>query len=235
MDLLKSKTAILVLPLVFFFGGPAQHASAESAVTCHCFKNRSYNPADRFAADDYILASGFNSLLSKFFALPKRQIVMIKMNQGVSQDDLLVGLKIAKATGTYIDNILKLRREDNAWSKIISGLPQQEKIKNVPLLEAIKSGLSVDEAGEMIADEMLAAFYRIPIEEIKKSRISGLNEKEINLLYILAHAGKQKPEVLVSQYRKQGKGWSEIAYNSGLKPAEVGKLILAYPAREITE
>jgi hypothetical protein len=235
MNLLKSKTAVLLLPLVFFCFGPAQHASAESAVTCHCFKNRSYNPADRFAADDYILASGFNSLLSKFFALPKKQIVMIKMNQGVAQDDLLIGLKISKTTGTDIRKIFSLLKENNSWAKIVSGLSQQEEIKNDPLLKALGSGMPVEEAGAGVADELIGEFYRIKLEEINKLRVSGLNEKEINLVFILAHVGEQQPEVLVEQYRKKGKSWSEIAYNLGFEPAGPGKLILAYPAREITE
>ena len=35
------------------------------------------------------------------------------------------------------------------------------------------------EAGARVADEMVAEFYKVQAEEIKKLRISGLNEKEI--------------------------------------------------------
>jgi hypothetical protein len=235
MNLLKSKTALLLIILILFSLGSVAHAFAESTTQCHCFKNRSYNPADRFASDDYILATSFNSLLAKSFSIPKRQIVMIKMNEGVAQDDLLVGLKISKATGMDSRKFFRLLKENNTWAKIISGLPQQEKIKNDPLLEAIGSGMPVEEAGARVADEIIGEFYRIKLEEISKLRLSGLNEKAMNLVFILAHAGEQQPEVLVEQYGKQGKSWSEIAHNLGFEPAAAGKLIQVYPARKITE
>ena len=65
--------------------------------------------------------------------------------------------------------------------------------------------------------------------------MSGLNEKEMALLFILVHAGGLKPEALVMQYKKQGRSWSEIAYNLGLEPDAAGKLILAYPAKKIVQ
>jgi len=154
---------------------------------------------------------------------------MIKMNEGVTQSDLLVGLKVSKVTGIDIRKFLRLHKENNTWTKIISDLQQQEKIKKDPLLEAIKSGIPVEEASVRIADEIIGEFYQIKPEEIKKLRMSGLNEKEMNLIFILAHAREQNPEVLVEQYKKQGRSWSEIAHNLGVEPDATGKLIIAYP------
>jgi len=235
MILLRPKTLIFCSALVFFLLGSAPDSFSESTIQCHCFKNRSYNPADKFASDDYILATSFNSLLAKVFSIPKRQIIMSKMNEGVGQDELLISLKISKMTGADIQEFFRLRKENNTWAAIISGLPQQEKIKNDPLLKAIRSGMPLEEAGDMVADEMIVQFYQVPSEEIKKLRMSGLNEKEMALLFILVHAGGLKPEALVMQYKKQGRSWSEIAYNLGLEPDAAGKLILAYPAKKIVQ
>ena len=235
MNVLKLKISLLLITLLILSLGAAQQASAESAIQCHCFTNRSYNPADRFAADDYILAASFNSLLAKSFGIPKRQIVMIKMNEGVGQDDLLIGLKISKLTGIDIRKFLRMRKENNSWAKIISGLTQQEKIKNDPLLEAIRSGMPVEEAGARVADEMIAEFYQVQPGDINKLRMSGLDEKEMNLVYILAHAREQKPEFLVEKHNSQGESWSEVASNLGFEPAATGELILAYPAGKKSE
>lgn len=235
MNLLKSKFSFFLIILILFSLGSAVQVSAESAIQCHCFTDRSYNPAYRFASDEYILATSFNSLLAKAFAIPKRQIVMIKMNEGVAQDDLLIGLKIAKITGIDIRKFLRLHKKNNTWAEIVSGLSQEVKIKNDPLLEAIKSGMPVEEAGIRIADEIIGDFYQIKPDAISKLRMSGLNEKEINLIFILAHAREQQPEVLVEQYKNQGRSWSEIAHNLGVEPDVVGKLIVAYPARQIPE
>jgi len=231
----QSKYIFIFTLLALFFSGVPQAAFAASAIECHCFKNRSYNAADRFAADEYILATSFNSLLARAFALPKRQIVMIKMKEGVAQDDLLISLKISKATGIDIREFFRFLRAKNTWAEIISGLPQQGKVMSDPLVEALRSGLPVEQAGSRVAEEIMSEFYRIAPEEIKKLRMSGLNEKEINLIYILAYAKERRPETLIDLYKKQGKSWSEIAFSLGVEPKLAGKLIQAYPDREITE
>ena len=235
MNLLKSKISLFLITLIFFTLDTAFHAFAESTIQCHCFKERSYNPADRFVSDEYILATSFNSLLARSFDIPKRQIVMIKMNEGVAQGDLLIGLKVSKVTGIDVRKFLRLHKEDNTWAQIIADLQHQEKVKKNPLLEAIRSGITVEEAGGRIIAEIIGEFYQGKPEEIEKLRMSGLNEKEINLVFILVHARGQKPEVLAGEYKKRGRSWSEIAHNLGVEPINAGQLIIAYPALQIQE
>ena len=235
MHQLILRTVFSIFVLGFFCFGTTRHGHAESTIQCHCFKNRSYNEADRFAADEYILATSFNSLLARSFVLPKRQIIMFKMNEGVAQDDLLIGLKISKITGIAPQEFFRLRKEKNTWAEIISGLPLEKNIRNDPFLKALNSGMSVEQAGGTVAYEIIGEFYRITPEEIKKLGTSGLKEKEINLVYILAHAGEQRQEGLVKLYKEKGKSWSEIAFNLGIEPKLAGKLVQAYPARKISE
>ena len=160
---------------------------------------------------------------------------MIKMNEGMAQDDLLVSLKLAKITGINLRKFLSLHRENKTWASIISGLSQQETIKKDEILEAIMSGMPSEDAGVMVADEMIAEFYKIPAEKIKSLKKSGLNEKEIALLFILAHTSEIQPEALMEQYKKKGRSWSEIANSLGIEPGAAGKLILAYPAKQIPQ
>lgn len=235
MNLLRIKTYLFVIAFALFCLRPGLPAFAESTSVCHCFVDRSFNPADRFAADDYILATSFNSLLSKFYNIPKRQIVMIKMNEGVEQNELLIGMKMSKLTGVDIRKFLRLRHENETWPEIISSLAQQEYIKKDAIWQAIRSGMPADEAGARIADEIIIQFYKAAEEEIKKLRASGLNEKELALIFILAHVSEIQAEALLEQYKKQGKSWSEIAYHLGLEPDMAGKLILAYPAKQVQE
>jgi hypothetical protein len=93
----------------------------------------------------------------------------------------------------------------------------------------LTAAIPVEEAGIRIVDEIIGELYKIKPEEINKLRMSGLNEKEMNLIFILAHGREQNPEVLVEQYKKQGRSWSEIAHNLGVEPDATGKLIIAYP------
>lgn len=235
MDLLKTVIFLTFLVSALILSAATGNCLAESTITCHCFTDRSYNPADRFAADDYILATSFNSLLARFYNIPKRQIVMIKMNEGMAQDDLLVSLKIAKITGIDLRKFLSLHSDNKTWAAIISDLSQQEAIKKDEILEAVRSGMAAEEAGVMIADEMMAEFFHIKHEKIQALRKFGLNEKEMTLIFIMSHVSELPPEALLEQYKKQGRSWSEIAFYLGLEPKTAGQLILAYPAKQIPE
>jgi len=235
MNLLRSKVSFFFITLILFCLGSPLFAFAESTIQCHCFTARTYNPADRFAADDYLLATSFNSLLARSYNVPKRQIVMIKMNEGASQEELLISLKLSAITREDPRKFLGQRQENNTWPQIISGLTQGERIKNDAILEAIRTGTPAEEAGAKIADEIIGAFFGIAPDEIRKLRAFGLNEKEITLIYILVHAGGQKTEALVEKHERQGMSWGEIANGLGLEPAAAGELILAYPTGQISE
>jgi hypothetical protein len=121
MNLLKPKPILFALAFVLAIMVPASFAFAESTINCHCFQDRSYDPGDKFAADDYLLATSFNSLLARSFDISKEQVVILKMEEKVSQDDLLVGLKITRLTGGYLEQLLGLRSAGYTgtdWPKI---------------------------------------------------------------------------------------------------------------------
>jgi hypothetical protein len=230
MNFLQAKVSFFFIVLFLFCLGSPSVVLAESTIQCHCFTARTYNPADKYASDDYILATSFNSLLAKSFNIPKRQIIMIKMNEGISQDELLISFKLSEMTGEEPSRFYRQRQENNTWPQIISGLAQQESIKNNEIFAALRTGIPAAEAGARIADDMIGTFFGIAPNEIGKLRTSGLNEKEITLVFILAHARGQKPEILVDRHERQGMSWSEIANVLGLEPAAAGELILTYQA-----
>ena len=82
---------------------------------------------------------------------------------------------------------------------------------------------------------MISEFYAIPVEDIQRYRSYDLSEKEIGLVFALAHYKDEKPETFVYQYKQQGRSWSEIAFNMGLEPSATGKLVLAYPAKHLPQ
>jgi len=225
---------IILIPLIITLG-LGYRSMALGAMSCHCFNERDYNPSDRFAADDYILATSFNSLLAKYFSIPKGQIIMLKMNEGIPEDDLLIGLKVAHTSGEDVNKIIGQRRSGETWQQVVAGIPQQDKIRRDPMLNRIVSGMEVGQAGRGIVDEIISQFYKVPVEEITKLRTAGLSEKEITLVFILVYARDQNTATLLKQRNEYKKSWSEIAHNLGIEPAEAGKLIMAYPAKQINE
>ncbi len=114
---LSKKFLSCFLTIIFFGLTTTASLAAESVTGCHCFKDRTYNPLDKFAADGYILATSFNSLLSEYFGISKRQIIQHRMQGGIDQDDLLIGLTISKDSGVTLNTCLTCEREKNPGSK----------------------------------------------------------------------------------------------------------------------
>ncbi|RUM40181.1 MAG: hypothetical protein DSY80_10670, partial [Desulfocapsa sp.] len=73
----------LIIMLLLFFSAPVSWAQMpEITSSCHCFKDRVYNPEKKFTADKYLLTTSFNSFIAANFQLSKSQIVMMKMKGG---------------------------------------------------------------------------------------------------------------------------------------------------------
>lgn len=221
-----------VITILLVFLVVPEQAPAETATGCHCFRDRTYDPARKFAADDYLLASTFNSLLAKTYDIPKKQLVLLKMQGNVDQNDLLIGLRTAKLTGADLQQLLILRDGKHSWQEILSAPDLAGRVKSDPLLGKIPTGLPDADAGRQAADLLLAEFFTIPPATIDKLRAAGLNEKELALILILAHRKSLPPETIAARYQKEGKSWGEIADSLGIAPAAAGKFILDYPAKK---
>jgi hypothetical protein len=235
MGLLRSRFVLLLTAVLSFFAIPAADSPAATAINCHCFQDRIYNPAARFAADEYILATSFNSLLSRSFEIPKSRVVMLKMKEGVGQNDLLIGLQISQTCGKDLQQLLAARRRGQPWSKIIRGLNGIPDVQKDQLLEIMSADIPTDKAAAGVADKLLVDFFQVPAAVIAGYRESGLREQEIALLLILAHAEDQPPAALLALRNNGGKSWSEIADGLGVEPATAGKLILQYPVKKLEE
>ncbi|RJX32437.1 MAG: hypothetical protein C4531_06415 [Desulfurivibrio sp.] len=226
-----TKTICFLVFLLQLTGTAGQ--AAESTGGCHCFKQRSFNPAEPFAADEYLLATSFNSLLAKAFGVSKQQIVMLKMRGGVGSDDLLIGLQAAQRTGSELQVLLDSRKSGHSWPEILAAPAMAAKINGDELLEKIGSGLAEAEAGRLAADGLLARFFSAPPAEVASLRKAGLQEKEMTLLLLLAHVSGKSPAELAAGKKQAGKSWSETAFALGITPTAAGKLILQYPDKTL--
>ncbi len=225
---------IVVVLLIAVVMSCAGDIYAQSSVACHCFRDRTYNPQQKFASDEYILATSFNSLMARGLGVAKRQIVMIKMKEGVGQEDLLISLAIAQASKSNSNQLLDLNKT-MSWQKIIADWQFPESSEKGKILVKVRSGLASKEAAVQIANQLLVDYFAITLDDVKKVRALGLNEKEMSLVFILAHFSQLKPAALIVQYKEQGKSWSEIAQSLGVDPVAAGKLIMNYPNKQIKE
>lgn len=217
--------------LVFLLFAASTAAAMEGppyAAGCHCFKERTFDPQQKFAADGYLLTTSFNSLIAKIFRTSKRQIVMMKMKGGVHPDDLLIGLYVSRAGGVSFNSLLAMLHDGGTWKQILeSGNMQGDEGTEKVFRSIIAAGDNKTEAVEAVTDQLLQDFFAISETDIAGLRKEGAGGREINLVYLLERYGKgdKKAADILSMYTAEKKSWGEIALSFGLSPKETGKLL----------
>lgn len=199
-----------------------------SISSCHCFKDRVYNPQKKFAADQYLLTTSFNSFLAANFHLSKSQIVMMKMKGGVAPDDLLLGLYLARAGGVELSSVLAVLANGGSWQQILDSDNLIGKQEDSKFLATLRTALSTKGlAGELVTDQLLKEFFKVSENDIKSLRIAGAGSRELVLLYILERYAKtgMKAAAILAMYNEGERSWAEIVHGFGLSPKATGKLL----------
>lgn len=211
---------LLLLPLL-----PQTSHSANETAGCHCFRNRTFNAVDKFSSDEYLLTTTFNSLLASEFNISKRQIIMLKMEEGVANDVLVTALYLAAKTGSEVSQLLKMKQQQ-PWQEIISRLKMDKTSSDFEkLLAFITPDVSDEQIAEYVTTQMIFNRFSPAPESVDLLRKKGLNSREIILVNTLADHTGTPAQMIAAQNRENGLSWSEIAHNFGLAPADVGKLL----------
>ncbi len=198
------------------------------AISCHCFKDRSYDPKKKFTADKYLLTTSFNSFIAAVFHISKREIVMMKMKGSVPPDDLLIGLYIASVSGIELNTLLAILNNGATWEQILESPNLNTLELNNKGIEEIRPVINNKEKTvERITDQLVHEYFGVAYADITSLREEGANDREITLLYLLekyANPGHSATEIL-AMHIKDGKSWGEIVHSLGLTPKETGRLI----------
>ena len=220
-----------VKPIVFFFWllftlSPNIALTMEQTGNCHCFRDRVFNPANRFQADNYLLTTVGNSLIASHFSISKRRIVMMKMQGGTGNNDLLIGLYLSSISGSDVKDILTAK-EKTSWQVAVANDSILKTMHNDEILSLLKQGETEEKIAGQIMQTMLLKRFDVSGEILLSLHQSGLSPREKALVLTLAEHTGAPPKSITAQNRTKGLSWSEIAHNFGLEPAEVGKLVLA--------
>ncbi len=108
----------LVLIFVLLTGSTA---FAETAITCHCFKDRSYDPQQPEKVADYLLATTQNSFFAEVFGIKKFEVVKSRMS-GTSAEDLWLAYYLAGRGGIEPEALLNARALDGSWAVVVNKL-----------------------------------------------------------------------------------------------------------------
>ena len=217
--------SFLVINLLLVILLPLKVHSSNDTGNCHCFRNRTFNTGDKFSSDDYLLTTTFNSLLASEFKISKRQIITMKMQDGVASDDLIISLYISREAGIDVSQLLTMKRKQ-PWTKIIQQLKTSKTSSNAEhAINLITTVTSDDQIINEIINRIIIARFSSAQESLELLKKQNCTSKEIILAYTLAKHTDTPVLAIADQYKQNGMSWSEIAHNFGLEPADVGKLL----------
>ena len=220
------KSILFLVLFCLLIQTPPDTATAGQTDNCHCFRERSYDPAHKFASDDYLLATSFNSLIAATLGVSKRQIVMMKMKGGIDPDDLLVALYITDKTQAPMDALISIRDNGGSWKNILNSPTLQGRVSTDPVFAKIAAGTADHDITGLITDTMISRYYNARPETISTLRSQHFSNKELGLIFALNKQTSTSMAEIIAMTRQKKMSWSEIAHHFNLTPAGVGKTIL---------
>jgi hypothetical protein len=194
---------------------------AAPTIACHCFKDRSFDPANPGKSDEYLLATTQNSFFAAVFNIDKKYVVKTKMSGG-SGTDLWIAHFLAQKTGINAQKLISDRRTAESWKSVVS----QNKIEFSTLGEKFKTALTAGAADErlaaVIADQMLVDRFNTKPAEIKKLRDSGATIKEVILSAFLSLKSGRNAFEYYDSVAKGRRTWDTHLNSVGITAKLVG-------------
>ena len=190
---------LLLFPDVAFAAGPS----------CHCFRDREYDPADPGKSDEYLLATAANSLLAAAYGVPKREIVEARMS-GVSAEDLWISTYAASRQGSTAGDLMKARAPAASWREVFRSRGGQLESLGPRFVGALADGAGDVALARLAAAETLAGRLGTPWAELEEVIGRGATLQETVLAALLGHwSSRTAPEVFTDV--KAGRsGWSRL-------------------------
>jgi len=185
-------------------------AGAQAAgPSCHCFRDRDYDPAHPDKSDEYLLATASNSLLSAAYGVPKREIVQARMS-GTSGEDLWISTYAAQRLGADAGILMTARASAASWRDVVHSRGGQLELLGPRFVAALAAEVADAALARIAAAETLAARLGTPWQELDTLADRGATLQE-TVLAALIGAWSARPAPAVYTDVKTGKsGWSRL-------------------------
>lgn len=169
------------------------------AITCHCFTERSYDPARPTIADPYFLATAQNSFLALVFKTEKKGIVL-KKQQGASNDDVWIAYHVAAARpGISPDTLLKAKQEKKKWKRVIMPLNLSTKELGAGFTNALITDSSSPVLAQKVVDEQFLRYQLLDERELAAIRQVGASNQELIISKVIAaKTGKPAKQIYLA-------------------------------------
>jgi hypothetical protein len=196
-------------------------AAADPTGPCHCYRARTFDPAQPQAADPYILATTRSSLLSAAFGPPKRELVTAVMT-GTSPEDLWIAHWAAARAGRPAAALLDAKARQGTWRAALDGTPV-----TAPFAAALARGAPDADLAAMAVDDVLAARLGTERPELAAARAAGASTGEVILASVLAARLGTTPVTVLAPVKAGTATWGAALQALGLAPRDLDGVVRA--------
>lgn len=212
-------TALLLTPTI---------ASAIPAITCHCFTDRSYDPAKPTLADPYFLAAAQNSFFAVFFAVDKKTIVLKKQG-GAGNDDMWIAYWIAAKGGESPETLLAAHKPLALWKDVPAATRVSVKLLGERFTAELSGGASSARLAQLIVDDVLQRNRIMDGRELNGLRKERATNQEVILTALLARKNGRACLQIYQEVKRGQKSWgallAEVKIPSSSMQAEFAALL----------
>lgn len=191
-------------------------SSAESAIICHCFTDRSYNPSKPVLADPYFLASAQNSFFAALFGVDKK-IIVVKKQSGSSADGLWIAYWLASKSGRSAEALLAVMQKSKSWKVALATMGIPEKSIGEPFASEIVGGASEERLSQLIVDAALIRHRLLGEQELAAMRKERASSQEV-IITSLITAKAKRPAILIYREVKRGaNSWGRLLHEANIQ------------------
>lgn len=209
---------VLLCLLVTLF--PVQETHA---VSCHCFRDRTFEPSKPASADPYILATARNSLVAAASGVDKGSVVRQRMS-GATETDLWLSQYLSTQVERSADQLLSARDRSPSWSAALETL-KLDTGKLGSAFEAARKRGDADRMARTLADQVLGRSFNAGEPTMARLGEGGTDIAESALSLYLAGGMNRTPESVWSEVKSGKRTWGELFNALGIRIDTVGDLI----------
>jgi hypothetical protein len=184
-------------------------ARAIPAITCHCFTDRSYDPANPTVADPYFLATTQNSFFATVFNVEKKTIVM-KKQKGTSADDLWIAYWIASKSTVSAESLLEAKQSRELWKDVVAAQGISPSSLGSRFSNALTAKSSPSRLAGAVVDDLLLRYRLLSDGELAGMRKDGASNQELIIASVIARKTKQPAPQVYREGKGGAKSWGAL-------------------------
>jgi hypothetical protein len=200
--------------LLFLLACPSA-VLAIPAITCHCFTDRSYDPARPAMADPYFLATTQNSFFSLVFNVDKKTVVM-KKQQGTSAEDLWIAYWVASKTGMSPEKLLQGKNGKETWPEVIAPLRLSGKTLGAGFIKTLNSKSSSLQLANAVVDELFRSYQIVSDKELVALRQAGASNQELIIASVVAVSSRKSARQIYQDVKSGSQTWGALLLHWGI-------------------